>query len=768
MPITSFEEIKPQITREARIKEEDSRLLESPTDRRTRLLDYLRRGRLADNIDIMPEIVDALPKVLDTLDFSAENFNEVTVAEQLINLAREIEAEVRQVDLLARQALAPLGLSARAELYLDGKRLAYLQNLVKIYKEVNLDKIQSANPAETARLNFIRNLNSCKLLEPVNPETVKSFAEAADVYTQFLAVNLSVPDMTDPAKQAIYSFITEPKDQRGRYQPETQGFSRVPKISEYTGPVIAPEDLEVQNWKPRRFIGVIKRGQIPEVRKELADGHAVDGALIIDGNIGYTDQGDLAEVEGLTIIDHHDQLEQSYNGKSSDTATTLMFRIIDDRLKAAGYNPRQPDPEKWRKAFKEYVEEFGARYSYQNAEGETREGRKLRIYINHLDSDSVLSAWVCLNPRKALAYREIISKISVCGDFLLGSRVLEYGATARDYEYIIREYLKTCDEQFKRQKAAGPEARLAELAAQVAAGVMEKLKAQLAEIEQGDLEIQRLITELRLATAKDKGRLGQELNRARQANPELIAVQAQLKAQEILLKEQAALQKEVEQIKKTPLTPEENSIILNHLLSSVEEIITQPFKYQKFLQAGRQAEQATIQQIGELYRTGEIEIQKDERDPEIVRITPLGSAHLPDYASIDGLYFFLRKREDFNQPIVVTQEGRFFMAAINTQNARDLQRYDFNQLINIYKTREAEVIQEKISALSAQEPLDKAQQKTLKGLEDDAQQNKSGKLWRNRTQMVFCLKSHLAPEELMHILRTWKVEMQSKEEIKAK
>jgi hypothetical protein len=232
-----------------------------------------------------------------------------------------------------------------------------------------------------------------------------------------------------------------------------------------------------------------------------------------------------------------------------------------------------------------------------------------------------------------------------------------------------------------------------------------------------------------------------------------------VQAESVMMK---GLEKKVAELRSKKITNEEMLKILNHVLDKLEEIITEPFKYSKYRDRGIAEEDSTIAQVDKDYREGKIEIVSDVKDDEMLIISPLKAEKMPDYKSIDGLYFYLRKREDFNKELIVTLQGDSYFLAINTQHSEGLRKYDFNTLIDDLKAKEGDVIEGLINDKSGQlvATADKTSlaklQKELKELELAREKNKKGQLWRNRTQMLFSFKSYMSSDEFLEIVRVWK------------
>ena len=104
-----------------------------------------------------------------------------------------------------------------------------------------------------------------------------------------------------------------------------------------------------------------------------------------------------------------------------------------------------------------------------------------------------------------------------------------------------------------------------------------------------------------------------------------------------------------------------------------------------------------------------------------------------------------------------------YSLAINTQNGKDLVKYEFNKLIDIVREKESYFMNIKLDeyeknlideTLSKEEKLKIEKEKKI--LLEDIKDNKECKLWRNRTQMIFSFKSYIPENEFISIVNNWR------------
>lgn len=773
-------------------KEEGEKESADPIQRKILLLDYLRRGRLADGVEIIPEFINALPKLFDAkdeggrllVDFFAEDYDHETTARALINIFAELEQEIVSDDKKFRVELQELGLKVKPGFFVDKKRydtiLAVLSQYLSSISPEGLEKVKSSDPKGVKKKQALGKLNGIGLLENTDEELLEVLDEVEKNLGQVSNEAADEPKQDNPIKQFVRDFVSNPQDKNGKYDPERHGFVKTPKLSEYKGEVFDPEQIDLEKVRLRANLNVVKRDSLIPKRAKEGDKEVV-GTTIIDGNLGYKETGEVFEEDGIMIIDHHDQFEKKYSGKKYDTATVMVVRILQDELGKAGWDSKAKKLDVgWRQGIKSFISKFGA--FVEKAGGERQvsqaageEARRLRICINHLDSDSILSTWAFRQPNVALKYRDIITKISTCGDFLLGSGVMEYGATARDYEYIIRNYIEACQKKIKEQRREKLRKPIDDINLEIQGcfsdGVdlekpMAEIERRTKEVEEKDEELTKLKTEMAASNGPEKRVFAEKIKNRRSQIEELRQLSELGKRVAEMVKRKDSLKKDLEQKVGKALSPEENTIILNHLLDKIEDVITNPFKYRKFLEAGRAKEQNTIEMVERACQSGEMEIIPDNKNGIVVIEPGAGKTKLPDYESIDGLYFFLRRRADLFLPVVVTHEEDTILVSIDTQNAADLNKYDFNILIDRVKMSEERAIQAEIDKLSPLAGSDKTADKRLSELKIDLVKNRQGKLWRNRTQMIFCMKTYQKYENIMQMVQEWKEECENEEKMR--
>jgi|GEM_PF-3004381 len=782
--------------RQEQLRVENEALAKSVEQRKILVLDFVRRGRLAQGRDFPPEAIDAFPKLLKKLGTEGNPLNEILgepfdskqAESKVAEAMRAVESDVRGEDESIRQALSTLGVECKPGVFVDRGQFTFIQtvmrNALNRMSPESIARSKSVDPQTEARLKAKDMLK--QLADVVDGDEEALLAKAQEITS--LAVEF--PDKSGGKGNALAEAIRREVGRvEGKGSKMPPGFSEVPRLSEYAGEVVKPEQIKI--GKAHENLEIIGRSTIPAALSERRGRDPLYGATIIDGNIGYGEEGDIRDVDGVQIIDHHDQLERRYTTSRSETATTLVVKIIKERMDLARgiveaegeiADPKEKDRAIWKKAMELYLSDFGATVG-DRTKGEVKRGeksggevRKLRSYINHLDSDSVLSTWAFRNPRMAMKYQDEIAKISTCGDFLLGSAQNERGVTARDYEYIIGNYIKQCEMRVKEEKikkaSESFNARMQEMAAAVfsdpdvglsgrqldLANPVEDIKKAKKDLETGNAELKQLRSELDAAPPAEKRVVSDKIkNHPAMAKLEALGVQLKPIATERAKAESTA--------KGGRLNEEDNARILSHMHETMEDILTQPFKYKEFLEMGRQAEQRTIERMEKAYQTGEIEIRPDvgqgAQNNGILIVEPgAGKRDIPNVDSIDGQYFFLRRRVDFNQPVVVMHEGQKVRFCINTQNQQGLDAYDFNSLTDTLKERELKIIEEQIGALKAKESdgsITEAEKTELTAKQQEFADNKQGLNWRNRTQMVFCLKKTNIPfQECMQILRDWK------------
>ena len=602
--------VAPPTSRDARITEEDEALSKSPEQRKITLLDYVRRGRLTDGVELMPELIDSLPKIFKQqgiddipvlIDFNAEDYSFEGVVEALFAVFSEIESEVKEDDKIYTEKLKSLGLNVRDDVYWDKKRygsiLIAAQNYLSTITPENLAKVRAEDPIGIKRKGGVGKLKSIGLFTNSDEEFV-SFLERIEAQPDLVKENdiEQVPKQeAETLKSIILKLVRGVETIDSKYNPSRDGFAKTESLDNYKGEFFDPKEIDLDSVRQRPGLAVIKRGDLVPVRGTGHKGESLYGITLIDGNLGYEENGDIREEEGISIIDHHDQLEKKYKGKNYDTATVMMTRIISDELKSAGWNPKGKRDEKWRKGLRSYFDKYGARVEDDETKSDRR---KMRVCVNHLDSDSVLSVWAYRNPRMAMEHKEILTKISTCGDFLLGSGVLDHGATARDYEYIIRNYIEACSQSAKEIRTEPLEQEIGEIGKEISSllgqydsgTAVEDPNAyfkQLISIEEaGDEVLVALKQEMQKAQGADKRVVAEKIREAKAQNLKIRELEEASKRGGELVKEKARLQKEFIALSKAGLSPEENTKILNYLLNNMDDVIKNPFKYKVFLEKG--------------------------------------------------------------------------------------------------------------------------------------------------------------------------------------
>lgn len=651
--------------REARIAREDEYLTSSPVQRQIELLDYVRRGCLLDGVDIMPELVDLTPELIEggLIDFADEQYSKDQTIAYLLDLFSKFEEQVVRQDKAIRGILRSMGVEAENDYFLDEDWLK--ENVVKPLERFqspksSKDKRDSASFRDgrmrKAKSELVRFLDG-DLEEFVN----KSIANSQR-FTQVPAIDFS---------NEIFIFLYENKP--------SNGFYKFPRISQYRGEFI-DGDIDLSEQKLRPNLHYIKRGKEPDF----------EGGVILDGNFGYDINGQTLKPRGRLVIDHHD----SFDHNTFDTATSMVYSILND-------------PEKLREVEGD---------AYRNHEGD------LPIMTNNIDMDAIFSTWAFYHRGDPFVNdpdtRHIARSVVRCGDFLLGSKVLKYGATARDYKYILKGYLYHARRAVKELRSSSLEAEKNELEAQLSA-----LYDRRSGLHYGSEDYSTLTDEIREMKANINVLIG-KLNRK-------------------------------------PETIEETLLLLNHMHDVLPDVIRNPFKYKKYLNEQRKLEVDTIADTDRKYREGQIEISPDENDEDILILRPIGNKRLSRPMSIDGFNFYLRGREDFKRDLNLTINEKNYMMTINTQTLPGLMKYDFNLLVDILRERENALIDQKIAELEADlSAAEGANWQKIKdkigSFENLKLRNRQGQVWRNRTQMMFSGPSLIPEDDLLEIIYLWK------------
>ncbi|MEI7741744.1 MAG: DUF6687 family protein [bacterium] len=772
---TKIEAAKTEITESLEERKKAERSLEQTgANRRLILLDFVRRGLRKADFEAMPEIIDAFPDILATknskgqpmVDVLSKEYDEQAMKDKIIRIFKDIETQTERTDALYRHELSAQGIKVKEDIFIDPKRYKFVQETLSGYlasiTPESLKKVKTDDPKKSKKLAAIKKIVGAKFFEMDEAEVETLLSDAESGKVKLPELSPPTPEYDEETREfsdAVYAA----NESEGKYNPATSGFERVPKMSEYQGEIFKLEDADFESVTLRPNVEInMKRGTSVPVSVEIAPGRTLVGSTIIDGNLGRVDSGELKKVEGINIIDHHDRLEEDFfkRGEEPDlTATKMITHIISDSVKesAKELGSAASKQDIWKLAMKKYLERFGAK-----VEGSEKEIRKLRVFVNHLDSDSVLSLWAFRNPRLALKHKHTINAISNCGDFLLGSKPLERGASARDYEYILRNIITDSTEKLKapeykklQEVRSTLETQLKEMLGDDTANLdnaAELLKHQIDKVENADETIASLKKQFQTAPGSEKKKLNEALKAAKNANPELKKLEAQTKKIQDAIKAGTALKEKISVTQKRGPTAEENLKLLNFILDNVEDILQNPFKYQECIKQERAKEEKVVEDVESLYKKGEIDIRPDLKDEGIVVIEPTGGrGPLYKPESIDGMYFAFRRRVDFNQPIIMRRGDGYVSAAINTQNARDLKKYNFNELVEeITKT-------ERTECQARLEESEKAgDKKAVASLKEHLAALLKGEVWRNRTQMIFSGLTKLSFENVMELVRKWK------------
>lgn len=727
--------------RTRRITIEKKELARNPEQRKSAVLDYIRRGYFSPSQDpeqkrfLMPELIQALPKLLESgiIDFSAPDYSHSHACAAIISAFKNIEQSIQTNDSRIRLILVSLGMEMKDERrFLDQGWMERLIAFLTGYEQRLSQGAHAQDPRSPGKRKHdivTKTIESLKKEFSLDGDFPKFLSSA--LYRKKL-FEVQREHVEDPMQQFLIAASLKGGD---------RFFSKYPRSEDYHGSTVE-HPPRITDIRPKKGIKLIKRDSLP----------AFGGGVIFDGNFGYDAQGNLIQPPDRMIIDHHDALDE----KRYDTATHMAGRIWNG-------SGTLRDLINKRSLWKRYESEPG----------------RIFTILNEPDTDALLALWSFRNPLKARQYRELLDKISYCGDFLVGSTVFEYGAKARDYDYIIRNYLKECEENVLRERTEGLRLLLTEREAaleNIKRDRSDSVKRMLA-LEAADPTCLQLNTEFdKIQSSSDfskkekEQRMRENKERKNQRLAEIASQEIELRARfDVRLRE---LNEEIGTIRKaieknanpqtTPLIDHEREQIVTHMLTVIEDIVIHPFKYKRFLEQGRREEEEAIKQATAYYERGDIEIMPYRKDPDILILSPLGRTDVPHVESIDGLYFFLRQRVDFNKPIIVTTDKDSYMVAINTQNHAILEKYDFNELIKPVKRLEAEYIQKMIEKIRGElsQVTDSKQrerlEKELRRAEVNQQRLVEGRLWRNRTQMAFSFHSYIPRDEFLRIVETWK------------
>lgn len=88
------------LPRTERIRKEDETLAANPKQRQRGLLDYIRRGSLKAGMEIMSDLVDLTPKMLeaDLIDTANPDFDSTATEARLVETFHQVEAEITAED----------------------------------------------------------------------------------------------------------------------------------------------------------------------------------------------------------------------------------------------------------------------------------------------------------------------------------------------------------------------------------------------------------------------------------------------------------------------------------------------------------------------------------------------------------------------------------------------------------------------------------------------------------------------------------------------
>lgn len=150
------------------------------------------------------------------------------------------------------------------------------------------------------------------------------------------------------------------------------------------------------------------------------------------------------------------------------------------------------------------------------------------------------------------------------------------------------------------------------------------------------------------------------------------------------------------------LAPDEQMVLMAHYFDAIIDVIEHPEKYLDYLKRGQDAHEQGMRQIADDVRDGRITVSSDE-NANIVVIDP---GTTKDTYQLDGKYFYLRSRPDFNRPLVVTKRadaGKIsFSVALNAQNHQKLESFNFESAITRIRAREQELILARLTPLASE------------------------------------------------------------------
>src|SRR5258708_9773945 len=103
------------VRRQTRIESEDAKLRSSKNNRKVVILDYLRRGRLKDGIEILPDIIDLTPQLLEDrgVDLEPADFDIVAYRNNVLAEYATFEEQITQEDKAIRSILDVYGVKPK-------------------------------------------------------------------------------------------------------------------------------------------------------------------------------------------------------------------------------------------------------------------------------------------------------------------------------------------------------------------------------------------------------------------------------------------------------------------------------------------------------------------------------------------------------------------------------------------------------------------------------------------------------------------------------
>lgn len=443
-----------------------------------------------------------------------------------------------------------------------------------------------------------------------------------------------------------------------------------------TGKTTSPENIALSSQRLRPNLFIIPRGSTN-----------VPYGVFLDGNLGVDDKGVLITPTPLVILDHHFGLQSiphlSPTGvllpppENHATATTMSLRF-------------------WIKS-----NESGSILSGLKAlKGEGKpfasDELTLRMHINHLDVDSVLSVWAFRNPKAAKEKTSLLEAISRFSDFFMEDDQKYKGYTPKEYAYIIDSYMESRlaklkdNPHFKSRFEQNPPQsylkKINEIDRQLATCEYEITKEQSPELQ---LEIGKYmekvkeIKEFGINKLQDDQRW-KELQKDKQdmlGNRDLATITKKIADKKRELVESK------EKLKSESLMLFGQTLVLNHMLDKLDDILSNPQKYEQYLKQGMVVEEKSIEKVKKLKDEGRLIFASGKN---MVLIKPGQNENwdpLREVPDIYGLYAVIRQDKELNRPVVVCQSKTSVSVALNPKPGDTAWEYDMEKLWAIIKNK---------------------------------------------------------------------------------